>query len=168
MASGKKQYDDFLSMNVNNLKDYLTVRGISVSGYKKIELVARAYSAAEMDLPIILSSADVTKNLEEEYSKRLREFNIFDPKNIEKRITSRRLDCLAKSRSRSIFEYILRMKEFDKEYIGKCKDQKSYSYFGSGFVGEILVSKINEGTKTALFCNVQGSMSIHNEKDCGL
>ena len=83
MASGKKQYDDFLSMNVNNLKDYLTVRGISVSGYKKIELVARAYSAAEMDLPIILSSADLTKNLEEEYSKRLREF---DPKNIEKEL----------------------------------------------------------------------------------
>ena len=83
MASGKKQYDDFLSMNVNNLKDYLTVRGISVSGYNKIELVAQAFSAAEMDLPIILSSADLTKNLEEEYSKRLREF---DPKNIEKEL----------------------------------------------------------------------------------
>ena len=83
MASGKKQYDDFLSMNVNNLKDYLTVRGISVSGYNKIELVAQEYSAAEMDLPIILSSADLTKNLEEEYSKRLREF---DPKNIEKEL----------------------------------------------------------------------------------
>ena len=59
-------------MNVNNSKDYLTVRGISVSGYNKIELVARAYSTAEMDIPIILSSADLTKNLREEYSKRLR------------------------------------------------------------------------------------------------
>ena len=47
MASRKKRYDDFLSMNVNNLKDYLTVRSISVSGYNKIELV-------EMYLPIIL------------------------------------------------------------------------------------------------------------------
>ena len=83
MASGKKQYDDFLLMNVNNVKEYLTVRGISVSGYNKIELVAQAFSAAEMDLPIILSSADLTKNLEEEYSKRLREF---DPKNIEKEL----------------------------------------------------------------------------------
>ena len=86
MASGKKQYVDFLSMNVNNVKDYLTVRGISVSGYKYIELVARAYFATEMDLPIILSSADPTKNLKEEYSKRLREFNILDPKNIEKEL----------------------------------------------------------------------------------
>ena len=167
MASGKKQYDDFLSMNVNNLKDYLTVRGISVSWYNKIELVAQAYSAAEMDLPITLSSADLTKNLEE-YSKRLREFNIFDPKNIVRRITSRRLDCLSKSKSRNIFEYILKIKEFDKEYIGKYKDEKAYSYYNSGFVGEILVSKINEGTKIVLFCTVQGSTSIHNEKDCGL
>ena len=71
MASGKKQYDDFLLMNVNNVKDYLTVRGISVSGYNKIELVVRSYSTTEMDLPIILSSADLPKKLEE-YRKRLR------------------------------------------------------------------------------------------------
>ena len=86
MAPGKKQYDNFLSMNENNLKDYLTVRGISVSGYNKIGLVALAYSAVEMDLPIILSSADLTKNLKEEYSKRLREFDILDTKNIEKEL----------------------------------------------------------------------------------
>ena len=40
MDSEKKQYDDFLLMNVNNLSDYFTVRGISVSAYNKIELVA--------------------------------------------------------------------------------------------------------------------------------
>ena len=32
------------------------------------------------------------------------------------------------------------MKELDKEYISKRKDQKAYNYFDSGFVGEILVS----------------------------
>ena len=60
------------------------------------------------------------------------------------------------------------MEEFDKEYIGKYKDQKAYSYFDSGFVGEILVTKINEGTKISLLCSVQGSMSIHNEKEVGV
>ena len=153
MASGKKQYDDFLSMNANNLKDYLTVRGISVSGYNKIELVAKAYSATEMDLPIILSSADLTKKLEE-YRKRLREFNILDPKNIEKELRVDNLTAWPKINLGNIFEYILRMKEFDKEYIGKYKDQKAYSYYNSGFVGEILVSKINEDTKIALFWSV--------------
>ena len=135
-------------MNVNNLKDYLTVRGISVSGYNKIKLVARAYSATEMDLPIILSSADLTKKLEE-YRKRLREFNILDPKNIEKELQVDDLTVWPKVNLGNIFEYILRMKEFDKEYMGKYKDQKAYSYFDSGFVREILVSKINEGTKIA-------------------
>ena len=41
------------------------------------------------------------------------------------------------------------MKEFDKEYMDKYKDQKAYSYFDCGFAGEILVCKINEGTKIA-------------------
>ena len=167
MASGIKQYDDLLLMNVNNVKDYLTVRGISVSGYNKIELVARAYSATEMDLPIILSSADLTKKLEE-YRKRLREFNILDPKNIEKELQVDDLTVWPKVNLGNIFEYILRMKEFDKEYIGKYKDQKAYSYFDSGYVVEIFVSKINEGTNKALFYSVQGSMSIHNKKEVGL
>ena len=44
-----------------------------------MELVALAYSAAEMDLLINLPSTDLTKNLKEEYRKRVREFNILDP-----------------------------------------------------------------------------------------
>ena len=151
-------------MNVNNLKDYLTVRGISVSGYNKIKLVARAYSATEMDLPIILSSADLTKKLEE-YRKRLREFNILDPKNIEKELQVDDLTVWPKVNLGNIFEYILRMKEFDKDYIGKYKDQKAYGYSDSDFVREILVSKINEGTKIALFCSIQGSVNIHNKME---
>ena len=123
-------------MNVNDLKDYLTVRGISVSKYNRFELVARANSAAEMDPPIILSSADLTKNLEEEYSKRLREFNIIDPKNIEKESQVDDLNAWPKVNLGNIFEYILRMKGFDKDYIGKYKDQKAYSYFDSSFVGD--------------------------------
>ena len=142
MTSGKKQYDDFLLMNVNNLQNE-TVRGISVSGYNKIELVARAYSTGEMDLPIILPSADLTRNLDEEYSKGLREFNIVDPKNIKKELRVANLTAWPKVNLRHIFEYILRMTEFDKEYIGKYKDHRAYSCFDSDFVGEILVSKIN-------------------------
>ena len=119
-----------------DLKDYLTVRGISVSKYNRFELVVRANSAAEIDPPIILSSADLTKNLEEEYSKRLREFNITDPKNIEKESQVDDLNAWPNVNLGNIFEYILRMKGFDKEYIGKYKDQKAYSYFDSSFVGD--------------------------------
>ena len=104
-----------------------------------------------MDLLIILSSADLTKNLEEEYRKRLRKFNILDPQKIEKELRVDNLTVWPKVNLWNIFEYILRRKEFDKEYIGKHKDQKAYSYLDSDFVGEILVSKINEETKIALF-----------------
>ena len=63
-------------VNVSNVKDYLTIRGIFVSGCNKIELVPWEYSATEMVPLIILSSVDLSKNLKEEYSKRLRGFNI--------------------------------------------------------------------------------------------
>ena len=54
MACGS--YDDFLSLGVGALKDYLSVRGIAPSSYNKTELVAIAYSAKEMNLPIIMTS----------------------------------------------------------------------------------------------------------------
>ena len=119
MSSGKKQYDDFLSMNVNNVKVYFTVGGISVSEYNEIKLVAQAYSVAEMDLPIILSSVDLTKILKEEYSKRLREFNIFDPKNIKKESWLDDFTTWSKVDLENIFEYILKMKKFDKDHSQK-------------------------------------------------
>ena len=79
MVSWKRQYVDFLLMNVNNLKDYLTVRDISVSGYNKIELAVWQYSATKMDLSIFLPFADQNKNFEK-YSKHFRKSNIEDPK----------------------------------------------------------------------------------------
>ena len=36
-----------------------------------------------------------------------------------------------------IFSYMLKLKEFDAEYIGKYKDQKGYSCYQSGFVDSI-------------------------------
>ena len=44
----KRTYEDFFCMDINHLKDYLT----------KIELVARAFSASEMDIPIIQSTEE--------------------------------------------------------------------------------------------------------------
>ena len=63
----------------------------------------------------------------------------------------------------NIFEYILSMREFNNEYIGKYKDQKAYSYFDSNFVGEILIYKGND--YRILFCKVRASMSIHDDKE---
>ena len=60
-------------MDINHLKDYLTVRGISTSSYTKIELVVRAFSASEMDIPIIQSTEEQAQMLIEGYRKKLKE-----------------------------------------------------------------------------------------------
>ena len=41
----------------------------------------------------------------------------------------------------NIFAYILGKKMCDKKYIGCYKDQKTYSYWESGFVGPIYIYK---------------------------
>ena len=46
-----EMYEDFLDLSMGNLKDYLSLRGLSTTG-RKVELVARAFSAFEMKLPV--------------------------------------------------------------------------------------------------------------------
>ena len=84
MASSPESYQDFLEMGVNQLKEYLSMKGISVSGYSKVELVARAFSAAEMNLPVLLSNEETVMRLDADYTKRLRDFDLDDPKKYEK------------------------------------------------------------------------------------
>ena len=47
----ERTFEDFLNMTVNNLQNFLTVCGISTSGYRKPELVAQAFSAHELNPP---------------------------------------------------------------------------------------------------------------------
>lgn len=44
-------YEDFLALPTVSLKDYLSLRGLSITG-KKVELVAKAYSAQELKIPV--------------------------------------------------------------------------------------------------------------------
>ena len=57
----------FFCMDINNFKDYLTVRQISTTSYTKIKLVSRAFSPAEIDIPIIQSTEEKAQMLNEEY-----------------------------------------------------------------------------------------------------
>eukprot|EP00795_Rhopilema_esculentum_P009831 gene9831-18406_t len=164
MASNSRTYQDFLDMGVNSSKDFLTVRGVSVSNYTEVELVARAFSAAEMGLPIVMSSEDQAKLLQQEYKKRLKEMDLSDPKEIKDEDKKDELSLWPTITLGNIFEYILSVRDFNVEYVGKYKDQKAYSYFDSIFVGEILVSKPKDEV-ILLFCKVRASMSIHDEKE---
>ena len=67
---------------MNCLQDYLSARGLKTTG-RKIELVARAFAASEMKLPIIASLEQTQKKLKLGYENRLRRFKICDPLSIE-------------------------------------------------------------------------------------
>ena len=53
-----KHVKTFLLLGANYLKGYLNIQSVSTSGYSRVELVTRAFSASEMNLPIDMSSAE--------------------------------------------------------------------------------------------------------------
>ena len=51
MAGKEYKFEDFLHLTVTSLQDFLSLRGLSKSG-KKDELVARAFGAYELNVPV--------------------------------------------------------------------------------------------------------------------
>ena len=49
-------------MKVEELKDYLKLRGLKVSG-RKVELVAQVFSASENNVPLTKSAVEIEKEL---------------------------------------------------------------------------------------------------------
>ena len=66
--------EDFLSL----VKSYLNVRDVADSGYSKVEIVAKAFSASEMNLPIVMSSAEQKQSFVKDYNKQLQEYRLTD------------------------------------------------------------------------------------------
>ena len=67
----KIDYDLVAKMHVNELKNYLKVRGLKISGNKN-ELIARVFSAMENDIMPVETAVVVEKDLRKEYGKKLR------------------------------------------------------------------------------------------------
>ena len=57
-------------LNMEELKNYLTIRGLKVAGRKK-ELVARVFNAQENDVKPVKTVVEVETVLKNEYSKKL-------------------------------------------------------------------------------------------------
>ena len=71
-------FEDFLQLGMNYLENDLSVRGLNITR-RKTELVARAFAAFEMKLPVIVSSKEQQKKLNLNYTNRLQTFKIHDP-----------------------------------------------------------------------------------------
>ena len=127
---------DFWDLGRNVLVDYLAVRGLRTSG-TRAELVARAFSAAELQLPIIRFSEEQQAQLKTEYEENLKLYNIPDPLTIKEDKKSDDITMWPPVHCGTIYSYILKVRDFDVDYVGRYKDQKAYSYWLSGFVDTI-------------------------------
>ena len=160
-------YEDFLQLGMNCLQDYLSARGLNTTG-EKIELVARASAAFEMNFPIIASSEEQQKKLKLDYENRLQKFKICDPLSIEPPKRIHDLLQWPHIDTRVIFAYILKVKDCDLEYVGRSKDQKAYSYFNSGFVDTIFIYNPSScRNKIFLYSKIQSSLTVSDKKCCG-
>jgi hypothetical protein len=70
--------DDFSTLTVGILKDFLCLRGLSTTG-RKIERVARAFSAFKLKLPVKLSAEELNTKIQKEYLARLQQHDLVDP-----------------------------------------------------------------------------------------
>lgn len=127
-----EMYEDFLDLSMGNLKDYLSLRGLSTTG-RKVELVARAFSAFEMKLPVQVPQEQHLASLQREFQDRLHKYDLSDPRSSD----TTWVDDMTKWPPvdlGKIVAYVLSNKEFDSDYIGKYKDEKACSYWKSNFV----------------------------------
>ena len=61
-------YDMISGMKVEELKEYLKLHGLKISG-RKVELVARVFAAGENNLPILKTAVEIESDLRQEYKK---------------------------------------------------------------------------------------------------
>lgn len=70
--------EDFSSWKTENLRQYLTMRGLSKSG-RRDEMIALCFSAAQLDLPIIQSKSEILEGNKTCYDALLKKAGIPDP-----------------------------------------------------------------------------------------
>lgn len=142
-----EMYEDFLDLSMGNLKDYLSLRGLSTTG-RKVELVARAFSAFEMKLPVQVSQEQHLASWQREFQDRLRKYDPSNPKSSDTTwvddITKWPPVDLGK-----IFAYILSNKEFDSDNIGMKK------FIRTGIVTLWVPSSMQTTRMESVCCNAR-------------
>ena len=136
--------EDFLVMSSSELQYYLQQRGLSVSGTHS-SLAARALIAFEQKVEIKSTADQIAKQLKNDYRELFMKHNLDDPLSSNNFRFSTDIKCFPATHVGQIFNYILKGKAFEAEYIGQYKVKKAYSFFKSGMVGKIYVCNIENG-----------------------
>ena len=136
--------EDFLVMSSFELQYYLQQRGWSVSGTHS-SLAARALIAFERKVETKSAADQIAKQLKNDYRELLMKHNLDDPLPFSNFQFSIDIKCFPATDAGQIFNYILKTKAFEAEYIGQYKVKKAYSFFKSGMAGKTYVCSIENG-----------------------
>ena len=137
---------DFLVMSSSEIQYYLQQRGLLVSGTHS-SLAARALVAFEQKVEIKSTADQIAMQLKILYRELLMRQNLDDHLSSNNFQFSIDIKCFPATYVGQIFNYILKTKSFEAEYLGQHKVKKAYSFFKSGMVGKIHVCNIENGIK---------------------
>ena len=82
-SMNSSMYEEMASWGTGQLIDFLTVRGMTVSGTRH-EILARAFVAWEQKVKIRMSETELQSRLKQEYDGRLNQQKLTDQRNIPK------------------------------------------------------------------------------------
>lgn len=159
-------YDLIEKMKVEELKNYLRVRGLLLNGRKK-ELVARVFSAMENNVQPIKTAAEVEHQLSIEYKTKLKidGLAIPDPYKIPHGWLNEDegMSFWPMLMYPDIFNYLMFYPaELGSKDLNDYKNSKAYSYYKSGWLKPLLYHELS-GSKFCLFKGeCRKSQSIHD------
>ena len=133
-------------MKVEELKTYLRLRGLKVSG-RKVELVARVFAASENNVQPLKTAEEVEAEIADEYKAKLslKDFVLPDPFHIkdgwiekEKGVTSWPMVLYP-----DIYNYLnFNPSELSSADLCDYKNCKAYRYFKRGWLGPLQYHKV--------------------------
>ena len=133
-------------MKVQELKDFLRLRGLKVSG-KKAELVARAFVAVENKVKTVKTAEEVQKEIRLEYEQKL----VFggesfpDPMTLDGWVNEEvGISLWPQIPMVHIIKFL--MVDNDAEDLNDYKSSKAYSYCKQGWLGEIYYHPVSQST----------------------
>ncbi|XP_012945416.2 uncharacterized protein LOC106013658 [Aplysia californica] len=155
--------NQFTQMTKTQLVDYLGARGLSTTG-TKLALIGRAFVAWETGVTVKSSTETFQNQLKEDYKTTLKKFSIPDPVSLPPDSWSEKVTKWPPVDMGKIFMYLLSTSEYNRDYIGKYKTQKAYSYFASKFVGTILWAQVpDDCDRCFLTSEVTPSQSVRGD-----
>ena len=135
------------SMKVQELKDFLRLRGLKVSG-KKSELVARAFVAVENKVPTVKTAEEVQEEINNEYQHKLlfEGESFLDPMKLVDGWVNEEGGVSLWPQIPMVCIIKFLMLDNDAEDLSDYKSSKAYSYCKQGWLGEIFYHPISEST----------------------